>query len=44
MRLRAMSAIEASVLDEATREILAIQRRVANKAKHVPDVQGSPLA
>jgi len=33
MRLRAMSAIEASVLDEAIREILAIQRRIANRAK-----------
>jgi CBS domain-containing protein len=44
MRLRAMSAIEASVLDEAIREILAIQRRIANKAKYVPDLQGSPLA
>ena len=44
MRLRAMSTIEASVLDEAIREILAIQRRMANKAKYVPDLQGSPLA
>jgi CBS domain-containing protein len=44
MRLRAMSTIEASVLDEASREILAIQRRMANKAKYVPDLQGSPLA
>jgi hypothetical protein len=31
MRLRAMSAIEANVLDEAIREILAIQRRIANR-------------
>ena len=40
MRLRDMSTIEASVLDEAAREILAIQRRMANKAKYVPDLQG----
>ncbi len=40
MRLRNMSTIEASVLDEAVREILAIQRRMANKAKYVPDLQG----
>jgi CBS domain-containing protein len=44
MRLRAMSTIEASVLDEAIREILAIQRRMANKAKYVPDLRGSPRA
>ncbi len=44
MRLRDMSTIEAGVLDEAIREILAIQRRMANKAKYVPDLQGSPLA
>jgi hypothetical protein len=44
MRLRTMSTIEASVLDEAIREILAIQRRMANKAEYVPDLQGSPLA
>ena len=37
-----MSAIEASLLDEAIREILAIQRRIAHKAKYVPDLQGSP--
>jgi CBS domain-containing protein len=35
-----MSTIEASVLDEAIREILAIQRRMANKARYVPQLQG----
>ncbi len=44
MRLRAMSTIEASVLDEAIREILGIQRRMANKARYVPDLGGLPLA
>jgi CBS domain-containing protein len=41
---RDMSAIEASVLNEAIREILAIQRRMANKAKYVPELQGPVLA
>ena len=40
MRLRDLSSIEVSVLDEAIREILAIQRRMANKAKFVPELQG----
>jgi CBS domain-containing protein len=31
-----VSTIEASVLDEAIREILAIQRRMANKSRYVP--------
>jgi CBS domain-containing protein len=44
IRLRAISTIEASALDEAIREILAIQRRMANKAKYVPDLRGSPRA
>jgi hypothetical protein len=39
-----MSTIEASVLDEAIREILGIQRRMANKARYVPDLGGLPLA
>jgi CBS domain-containing protein len=43
IRLRDMSTIEASVLNDAIREILAVQRRMANKAKYVPDLQGSPL-
>jgi CBS domain-containing protein len=44
MRPRALSSIEASVLDEAIGEITAIQRRMANKAKFVPDLQDSLLA
>ncbi|MGY1764325.1 putative nucleotidyltransferase substrate binding domain-containing protein [Geodermatophilus sp. SYSU D00779] len=40
MRPRDMSSIEVSVLDEAVREIVAIQRRMANLAKFVPDLQG----
>jgi CBS domain-containing protein len=43
MRPGAMSTIEASVLNEAIREIQAIQRRMANKAKYVPDLEGSFL-
>jgi CBS domain-containing protein len=38
--LREMSTIDASVLGDAIREILAVQRRMANKAKYVPDLQG----
>jgi CBS domain-containing protein len=38
MRVHDMSPIEASVLEEAIREILVIQRRMANKAKYVPDL------
>jgi CBS domain-containing protein len=44
VRPRDLSSIEASVLDEAMGEITAIQRRMATKAKYVPDLQGSPLA
>jgi len=44
MKARGLSSMEASVLDEAIREILAIQRRMANLAKSVPDLQGSLLA
>jgi len=44
MGARDMSSIDASVLNEAIREILAIQRRMANKARYVPDFQVSPLA
>jgi CBS domain-containing protein len=40
MRPRAMSTIEAGVLDEAIGEITAVQRRMAPKAKYVPDLQG----
>lgn len=36
---RDMSTIEAGVLNEAIREILAVQRRMANKARYVPDLQ-----
>jgi CBS domain-containing protein len=36
-----VSTIEAGVLDEAVREILAIQRRMANKSRYVPDLQGA---
>lgn len=35
-----MSTIEAGVPGEAIREILAIQRRMANKAEYVPHLQG----
>jgi CBS domain-containing protein len=41
--LRNLSTIDASVLNDAIREIVAIQRRMANKAKYVPDLQDSPL-
>jgi CBS domain-containing protein len=41
--LRDVSTIDASVLGDAVREILAVQRRMANKAKFVPDLQDSPL-
>ncbi len=34
--------IDASVLNDGSREILAVQRRMANKAKYVPDLEGSP--
>ncbi|MCV2489930.1 hypothetical protein OF117_11200 [Geodermatophilus sp. YIM 151500] len=44
MRLRDTSTIEASVLDEAIGEILAVQRRMANKARYVPELRGAPLA
>jgi CBS domain-containing protein len=40
---REMSTIEAGVLNEAIREILAVQRRMANKAKYVPDLKGSSV-
>ena len=36
---RDVSTIEASVLDEAIREILAVQRRMANKARYVEDLR-----
>jgi hypothetical protein len=39
IKLRDVSTIDASVLTDAVREILAIQRRMANKAKYVPDLQ-----
>jgi hypothetical protein len=39
-----MSTIDASVVNDAIREILAIQRRMANKAKYVPDLEGLPVA
>ena len=35
-----MSTVEASVLTEAIREILAVQRRMANKADYVPELSG----
>jgi hypothetical protein len=35
-----MSTVEASVLTEAIREILAVQRRMANKADYVPALGG----
>jgi CBS domain-containing protein len=38
---RDVSTVEASVLDEAIREILTIQRRMANKARYVPGLQGA---
>ena len=37
---RDMSTVEASVLTEAIREILAVQRRMANKADYVPELGG----
>jgi CBS domain-containing protein len=44
IRQRDMSTIDASVLGDAVREILAVQRRMANKAKYVPDLEGPPVA
>jgi CBS domain-containing protein len=41
--LRDMSTIDAGVVHDAVREILSVQRRMANKAKYVPDLQDSPL-
>jgi CBS domain-containing protein len=41
--LRDASTIEGSVLNEAIREILSVQRRMANKANYVPELQGSRL-
>jgi CBS domain-containing protein len=35
-----MSTVEASVLTEAIREILPVQRRMANKADYVPQLNG----
>jgi CBS domain-containing protein len=40
IRPRDLSSIEVSVLDEAVGEITAIQRRMATKAKYVPELQG----
>jgi CBS domain-containing protein len=40
IRRRDVSTIEARVFDEATREILAIQRRMANQARYVPELRG----
>ena len=40
MRPRDLSSIEASVLDEAIREIAAVQRRMANLARFTPDLRG----
>jgi CBS domain-containing protein len=40
---RDLSTIEASVLHEAIREILTIQRRMANKSRYVPGLQGAAL-
>ncbi len=40
MRPRDLSSIEASVLDEAVREIAAVQRRMANLARFTPDLRG----
>jgi CBS domain-containing protein len=39
MRPRDLSSIEASVLDEAIREIAAVQRRMANLARFTPDLR-----
>jgi CBS domain-containing protein len=36
-----VSTIEAGVLDEAIREILAIQRRMANKSRYIPGLHGA---
>jgi CBS domain-containing protein len=44
IRQRDMSTIDASVLGDAIREILAVQRRMANKAKYVSDLEGLPVA
>jgi CBS domain-containing protein len=38
IELHDVSAIDASVLSEAVREIGIIQRRMANKARYVPDL------
>jgi CBS domain-containing protein len=35
-----LSTVEATVLTEAIREILAVQRRMANKADYVPELGG----
>jgi CBS domain-containing protein len=40
--LRDVSAIDASVLNDAIREILAIQRRLANNARYVLDLLVPP--
>ena len=40
MRPRDLSSIEASLLDEAIREIAAVQRRMANLARFTPDLRG----
>jgi hypothetical protein len=39
MRPRDLSSIEVSVLDEAIREIAAVQRRMANLARFTPDLR-----
>jgi CBS domain-containing protein len=44
IRLRDMSTIDASVLNETIREIRAVQRRMANKAEYDPDLRGSAMA
>jgi CBS domain-containing protein len=41
--LRDVSTIDAGVVTDVIREISAVQRRMANKAKYVPDLQDSPL-
>ena len=41
--LRDVSTIDSSVLGDAVREILAVQKRIANKGKFVPELQDSPL-
>jgi CBS domain-containing protein len=42
--LRDVSAIDASVLNDAVREILAIQRRMANTARYVLELPVPPPA